>query len=273
MPRKARFRFGFNALGDGYSGMDHRNKGLPEGSEGDPWKLWDQAFVAARSGDFLLMENVVNLYDPLGNYTLNRQCMTLIGDAGTSACFRPIIGELENPTRPYDYDSATDYAHAVAGRGRLGDVPVLFAAFRRYREVPDAEIIRVLVDRLLEREPGGLPDPAELEDFSVYESAVNAAYGELEARFGRDAHVFRGELLDVRRLAERLLEALQRPYFSMSWRHRFEASTGTDCSGFYKRGELQPLAAAAIVEDFLESGAAERFEPGVRYFFGHRIPD
>jgi hypothetical protein len=53
----------------------------------------------------------------------------------------------------------------------------------------------------------------------------------------------------------------------------FEAATGIDCSSFFDDGEFQPLAATAIVEEFLESGDPERFEPGVRYFFRNRIPD
>jgi hypothetical protein len=53
-----------------------------------------------------------------------------------------------------------------------------------------------------------------------------------------------------------------------------EANTGLDCRGFYDRDfMLRPLAAAAIVEDFVESGEANKYLPGVRYFFGHRIPD
>ena len=47
-----------------------------------------------------------------------------------------------------------------------------------------------------------------------------------------------------------------------------------DWRGFYgKAGKLQPLSAAAIVEEFLESRESEKYEDGVRYFFGHRIPD
>ena len=52
-----------------------------------------------------------------------------------------------------------------------------------------------------------------------------------------------------------------------------EASTGIDCSGFYQEEKPQPLTAAAIIEDFLESSESQHYEKGVRYFFGHRIPD
>jgi hypothetical protein len=57
------------------------------------------------------------------------------------------------------------------------------------------------------------------------------------------------------------------------WRRKFEASTGTNCMRFYGNGAIQPLEAAATVEDFLEGAEAGKYEDRVRYFFGHRIPD
>jgi hypothetical protein len=36
---------------------------------------------------------------------------------------------------------------------------------------------------------------------------------------------------------------------------------------------LEPLTAAALAEELLDRPAAARFQPGVRYFFGHRLPD
>jgi hypothetical protein len=51
----------------------------------------------------------------------------------------------------------------------------------------------------------------------------------------------------------------------------FEASTGIDCSDFYEGGNLQRLAALAVLEGFLDSRAAARFEIGTRYFFAHPI--
>lgn len=55
----------------------------------------------------------------------------------------------------------------------------------------------------------------------------------------------------------------------------FEGATGIPCKDFFEPtypGPFRPLAAAAIVEDFLQSPAAQKFKPGVRYFFGHPIP-
>ena len=54
----------------------------------------------------------------------------------------------------------------------------------------------------------------------------------------------------------------------------FEANSGVPCREFYSLAlEFQPLAAAAVVEQFLDSDAPRRYEPGVRYFMGNRLDD
>ena len=55
--------------------------------------------------------------------------------------------------------------------------------------------------------------------------------------------------------------------------HALEPATGTDCSAIFAGSKASPLAAADLAERFLDSGAAEGYQPGVRYFFGHPIPD
>jgi len=111
---------------------------------------------------------------------------------------------------------------------------------------------------------------------------VQAKYAELKDDLSADREmslaIFEGEALSLAKVARRLLVRLRAngglEEISTA-RMTLEAFTGMDCSSFYKPdfGPLQPLTAAAIVEDFLESGEAEKYEPGVRYFFGHRIPD
>ncbi|MEZ4271726.1 MAG: hypothetical protein R3C68_09935 [Myxococcota bacterium] len=58
-----------------------------------------------------------------------------------------------------------------------------------------------------------------------------------------------------------------------NYRHKFEVATGIDCSEMFYERMPQPLVAAKIVEEFLESPDVDKYEDGVRYFFGHRIPD
>lgn len=54
----------------------------------------------------------------------------------------------------------------------------------------------------------------------------------------------------------------------------FEGHTGIRCSHFFtSNGKFLPHAAAATIEDFLASDNTATYKAGVRYFFGHPIPD
>jgi hypothetical protein len=109
---------------------------------------------------------------------------------------------------------------------------------------------------------------------AAFRAAVMNHYSKLVDQFGsEDVIIFEGKRFGVRALAERALELVRLPYFRPYLRQKFEAATGIDCSGFYKDEQLQPLTAAAILEDFLASPEAAQYQEGVRYFFGHRIPD
>lgn len=85
----------------------------------------------------------------------------------------------------------------------------------------------------------------------------------------------------VVRIARRLLDKLQTHPLSLfiakvnvrQFRSRFEPATGIDCSDCFHEGQVRLLAAESLVESFLESPEAARYEDGVRYFWGNRIPN
>ncbi|NJK31977.1 MAG: hypothetical protein HC927_05900 [Deltaproteobacteria bacterium] len=121
------------------------------------------------------------------------------------------------------------------------------------------------------------PQHDTLEEFLAYEAGVNTVYAEVLTKIGDERlPVAFGEVFGVRQLVERYLEHLgntpwecmMQPFF----RRRFEATTGIDCSEFYVDRSFLPIVAAARLEAWLDSPDAERYEPGVRYFFGRRIP-
>ena len=80
---------------------------------------------------------------------------------------------------------------------------------------------------------------------------------------------------DICALARALLDIARNnsTHVIYDMRHRLEAFTGLDCRPMLHPTGLRALTAAAILEDFLQSDAAANYEPGVRYFWGHRIPD
>ncbi len=91
---------------------------------------------------------------------------------------------------------------------------------------------------------------------------------------GGDLLIFNGEPSGVRYFAHRLAHDIgPARRAEADLRRRFEASTGIDCHDMFVDKVFQPLAAARLAESFLNSEQAATYQDGVRYFFGHRIPD
>jgi len=131
---------------------------------------------------------------------------------------------------------------------------------------------------MLPRNPDG-PDWVETEttfDNDGYRRAVLQRYHEVCERVADPDHsaVCKGEVFSLRRLAQSLSEDLSERQGSIyaadeTWLDALEAYTGLDTTS------QQETAQRALihVERMLEYPALDTFEPGVRYFFGHRIPD
>lgn len=136
-------------------------------------------------------------------------------------------------------------------------------------------------------------DPDYPEPFTQYQTVldrigyankVRAVAAEVARRLAHpDQPVTAGKPFDLHALTLALYEHIRSGAAHSKWmewaRMCFEAFTGIDCSGFYIDGSgsyangLQRPAAMAVLENFLGSGDAARFEIGSRYFFGHRVPD
>jgi hypothetical protein len=105
---------------------------------------------------------------------------------------------------------------------------------------------------------------------------VEAALSRLMEKFGSDrVSVWNGEIFSIRSFAEQFFDIVRRvlPVSLFKYRHRLEATTGIDCRDFFADGETQFLEIAATLEEFLDSPDIHEYRPGVRYFFGHPIPD
>jgi hypothetical protein len=240
----------------------------------DPWQVWLGILNEAKQGDFTNIAALFDLYQETEDPVLRELCYTLLGDAGPADSISRVVRELQQPANPLYYELALDCCDVLATRGMLADVSTIMAAYRRLATIKDADIIPVYLSNLLEPEYDLISDQSNFSSLDEYEAAVATRAGELKVLFGADqALVFKGERAGVKTLANQLLKALQRPNFPIVFRQRFEASTGIDCTGFYQKGFLQPLSAAAIMEAFLDSPDINKYEDGVRYFFGHRIPD
>ncbi len=144
--------------------------------------------------------------------------------------------------------------------------------------VPDSRIFALLLSRMLETKWGPLAQcPRREEEFPEYRSKVLERMRELTLELGSEqAYVFMGRSLDVPEIAHLLLQNLGKSHFeeASQWllRRRFEASTGINCTSFFKEDSFQPLTAAVVLEKFLSSIDKTKFLLGRKYFLGWPVP-
>jgi len=247
------------------------NVRLPSSPLTDPWLWWQVAFHRAKGGDFALLPGLIEIAVEADDHFLEAACSLLLGDAGTPGCFDAIVREL---TTTSSTELTLNFSDALATRGRLADVPVILQAYTNVADIEDAAVIPSHLSDLLEPDVGAIADPSLLRSLDEYEAAVMNRYHQLVTEFGTDqVLILRRQRFGVVPMARQMLDRARRPHFPSDLQRRFSASTGIDSAPFYRNGEFQPLTTAAIIEEFLESPGAARYEDGARYFFGHAIPD
>ncbi len=269
----------------------------------NPWLVVAAALERAKRGDHRLIPRLQQWFHTSDEGYLDRICILLTGDAGREDDVRQLPSLMfQGP------DDVRTYAcEAAALAGCIWLVPSMLEAWRRVTSLADHETIGYAIANMLEEPAGpiaaeagthnldsaiieGLEDPETRElrqkiapdqpSLPTFEVLVRAWLSKSQNKFGSDQVViWRGERFQVHRLAEDMLKQVRarepgNPAISfIPERHKFEATTGINCPAFFREGSFQPLAAAEILESFLEGTDAAKYEDGVRYFFGHRIPD
>ncbi len=142
----------------------------------------------------------------------------------------------------------------------------------------DGEIIPILLSEMLEARSGAIATGARNTSEASYRDLVMGKFDALRRQLGSEnPAVYYGEAFAVETVATRLYNELTKePSNAIAIageRHRFEASTGLDCEGFFVNRKPNRLQGAVILEDFLDGPDIAKFKPGMRYFFGHPIPD
>jgi hypothetical protein len=238
------------------------------------WQAFDRLLESAKRGQFREVAKLIEWHERSRSWVMRGAFVELLGDAAEGRVLRDLLQKVDSSDLTVD---EFDYGEALVNWGNLSAIPTLIRLYVTTWEFDDANDIPPRLSRLLETQPGPISDfPRNGSTAAVadYHGIVMDKHEELCRTFGTsDTYVFRGGELHVTSVAECILMDLQRQQFNEEMRHKFEAMTGIDCSRFYVDGQLQPLAAAAIVEEFLDSGAGEKYEPGVRYFFGYPIPE
>jgi hypothetical protein len=251
----------------------------------------------AQQGDFSHIRQIIRLMKEHDSAWVWSHCSGLLAYAGSADDFRLLVATFNREIANQDGATIEWIIEILAESTLLWTVPHIIDYHRRM--LPDDRLRYCgAVERLsfmLEAEQGDVakgPEDLLLNpnhefwedddwslDFPPYEAMLLDQAKQLESRLPPGAWaVFRNEPLSLPKIAELALSKVQRNRdceILATARMLLEAYTGRDMRGFYRLEDykLDPLAAGAMLEDMLESGELERFEPGVRYFFGHRIPD
>jgi hypothetical protein len=237
------------------------------------WQTYANYVEAAKAGRFAVISELLQIYDDDADWVRRAAYIDLMGDAGTSALVERIHQHLLAGL-PADY--TWNFAQLLFYWGRLDIVPTLIEGWRAGYAYQDAAYVPPRLSLLLEPEmrsefdfPDEKSSPAEADTFRDEMLERHAA---LRDEYGEHAFVFRGRPLDIEWIIRCALADLAKGELDPEMRHKIEAMTGIDCSCFYHREALQPLAAAALLEDMLASLDLFPFVPGQRYFFGHPVP-
>jgi hypothetical protein len=163
----------------------------------------------------------------------------------------------------------------------LATVPAMIAIFRQTSTVDARRRILLELADMFEPTPGDLYERIEVGSEEFDEQGYLRTLEDRWAKARQTAAAagnrlyYRGAPFCFPEYAHNLLKRIARndPRDNFDCdRMIFEANSGVPCREFYSPAmQFQPLAAAAIVEQFLDSDAPARYQPGVRYFFGNRI--
>jgi len=245
----------------------------------NPWISFTAILMRAQTGDFASTPKIVQCLRDTDSWVLAGACSALLGDAGPEPLLRTLPDEFHSELFSEEVLFFQVYiAHTFYYSRLLWTVPLMLELHFRTADDKDASIIPILLSDMLEADSGPIARGVQASSKSAYRNLVLDKYNVLTDELGSEnAMCYYGEGYSVKRLANRLYENLTGEHGNSisiaEDRHIFEAETGISCSSFFKAGQLQRLYATTIVEEFLDSGEADKYEPGVRYFFGHRIPD
>lgn len=278
-------RFGYFTRAIERADLDGRSE-----EEAAEWRLLERVIERCKRGSFDEVERLLPLFLHSPRWPIKGVAARVLGHAGSAAHFEELraalaaipVWELERIDVPVR-ETFLEACRALMAWGRLDVVPVLLDIYLtlQLRGAAELAIIPLLLGELLVDEKGSIlslgPPEVPLEEYC---DLVLAEHRRVVARVGSDqAIVYRGQLRSVRDLAERM-KGRMLPYAGVqlrTLRQIFEPATGMDCSAIFA-GRSRPTvvsmeAANELADRFLASTAAADYAPGVRTFFGHRVPD
>lgn len=264
--KRSQYDFWIESEGDGFFGTPTfpDDYSPPKNFGDDPSLHCAYALDRAKKSDFSFVPGVLDLYGKTGRPIVDSMVLGILAYAGPASCIARIaeIVKTQDPS-----DASLELCGVMAERSELSYVPIFLELYSENIDTEKSEYFLDYIEDIL-------GDATTAIDPSLYEDELPKIYNAIAEDVGSEAAVvFQGRPFSVARLARYVLGRANRPHFRSDFRRSFEAATGIDCRSWYEEGRFRPLAASAVLEEFLESPDSRRYEEGVRYFFGHRIPD
>lgn len=269
----------------------------------DPWTVICAVLENLKRGSFSSLEHITRLLKTTDAADVWDGCEVLLSYAAPHSTVLGLTSEFDNEIYRDGHVGIQTHICTILARSMLLEaIPTILDIYKRiasrdhrmrvekelsfFLEPDDDVLFNGPRCRLVPEDYGmgdDLPEPFHGEvrreyDDDSYVAAVEQAQSAISTTLQdiETPNVFNGSRFSVRQCAQWLLDRVRAGTHTERVsvaRMVFEANTGTDCRGFYIDGALQPLRAAAAVEQYLFDPGAKLAEDGVRYFFGHRIPD
>lgn len=246
------------------------------------------ALLRLRKGEYSAGEQVVDTLLPSNDAGIWDDGLRLLAHAIPHASLlalgRRILDAAEHIANHRSADAKRGAVCEAWSRAMMiSAVPEMIEIYRNTEWIDQRWIILLELADIFEPVPGELHDAIDLESDSFDEEGHlntlmehHAAAMEM-AESARTPLFYKGEPFDLSSWCINFLKRITLKDSIENFgtdRMFFEANTGICCKAFFgPHGEFLPMAAAAIVNRFLASENSKWYEPGVRYFFGHPLPD
>jgi|GEM_PF-1865998 len=270
----------------------------------EPWKFLARVVELAKAGDFSEVGSLGRFFEVNTEVNIAPVALLLTGDMGGRAELTRLTQVMRDGP-----DGLRVYAcQAARNAGCIWLVPHMLEAWNRCKGTDAHQSIGLAIGDLLDPiaaldELGPIGARAGVFEFTIDPSQLGDRLAALALKlrdrnasedFNRlvmerhaevlamceseDDAIWAGERAGAVGLSRHFLRMLLSPAFEITQtpltvvlREKFEATTGLDCSAFFRAGHFVQGEAIHMMEKFLASPKATDFKPGARYFFAHPV--
>jgi len=243
-------------------------------SDADEWTRFLALVEQLKRGAFDQDVSLLELLSTTGDADIRVLGLRVLGHAASSRC-RERLAEFfvreEVETRMAAYEAALLSCD-------LAMIDPLLDARERSTGQEQLSVMSV-ISHLLETEPGTLYDDLDELTADEYRRIALGRRQALEADYGRGVAIFEARLLDLRYILQRIeslcdeLDPVEFGGTISRYVDFFEAMTGHSSRHVFEEGvTVNCYRAIEMIATFQQSGTADQYQPGQRYFFGHRVP-